>query len=61
MSGKTERIACSGDVALLVFPWTLTGTERGGSATHLEGKAILVLRRQSDGGWLVAVEHPFLT
>lgn len=60
MHGQTTGMVCSGDVALQRFTWTLTGLGPDGSPTEQTGTAVLVFRRQPEGGWLIAVEHPFV-
>lgn len=59
MRGRTTSTACRRDVALTSFEWTLTGTAPDGGPVEHEGTAALVFRRQSAGGWLVAIENPF--
>ena len=44
--------------ALIYSDWTLTGTGPDGPA-QLEGQATVLLRKQSDGTWLLAMDDPF--
>ena len=57
MTGTTTRIVRSGDLALLYFDWTLT--EYAGTHVSAEGTAVVVMRRQDDGKWLVVIDDPF--
>jgi ketosteroid isomerase-like protein len=42
------------NLAMLYSEWTLTA-----NATTLSGKAIQIVRRQSDGTWKIVVDDPF--
>jgi uncharacterized protein (TIGR02246 family) len=44
--------------ALVYSDWTITGTGPDGPA-EMEGQATVLLRKQSDGRWLLAVDDPF--
>jgi len=56
----TTRYAVrSGDMALLSGEWRLSGTGQDGAPLDMGGKTAEVVRRQSDGRWLYAVDHPF--
>ena len=54
----TERIIENGDLALVWSPWTVTGTAADGSTVALAGQAVVVLRRQPDGSWRIAIDNP---
>ena len=56
---RTLYLVEAGDVALASAHWTLHGTAPDGKAVTLEGKSVEVLRRQADGSWLYAIDHPF--
>jgi ketosteroid isomerase-like protein len=49
----------SGDFALVVSDWTLSGKTSSGEALELAGTATDVLRRTKSGGWLYVVDNPF--
>lgn len=49
----------SGDVALFCTRWSLNMTRPDGSAVNAKGRGAVVLRRQPDGVWLIAVENPW--
>lgn len=41
--------------------WRLQGTAQDGTAFDLSGRTADVLRRQPDGGWLMAIDNPYGT
>jgi uncharacterized protein (TIGR02246 family) len=51
----------AGDVALHCTQWLLVLSGSGGEVTRKRGKGAVVLRRQPDGSWLIAVENPWGT
>ena len=51
----------TGDVALYLGRWTLTGADPDGGIVTMDGDSTDVLRRQPDGGWLIAVDNPWGT
>lgn len=51
----TREVLVSGDVALTSNHWVGTG----GQGQTIEGTTAEVLRRQADGRWLMAIDHPF--
>ena len=57
MAGTTTRIVRSGDLALLYFDWTLT--DFASTQVSAEGMAVVVMRRQDNGTWLVIIDDPF--
>jgi uncharacterized protein (TIGR02246 family) len=58
---ETKPAIRSGDLALLHSRWTLSGTGPDGSPINLSGTTADVVRRQSDGTWLVAIDNPWGT
>ena len=46
------------DIALVVNDWTMTGTGPDGSPVRQGGRSADVVRRQTDGTWLVLVDKP---
>jgi uncharacterized protein (TIGR02246 family) len=44
--------------ALSYSVWTIRGTGPDGP-TEMEGQATVVMRKQDDGGWLIAIDDPF--
>lgn len=47
------------DIALLCSKWTLTGADPAGNSVELAGQTADVVRRQSDGTWLVVIDNPW--
>ncbi|MCS0636043.1 nuclear transport factor 2 family protein [Streptomyces sp. LP05-1] len=48
----------AGDVALIGVHFVIDGTDSEGKPMHLEGNCTDVLRRGTDGRWLMAVDRP---
>jgi len=46
-------------VALTRGLWKLNGTGPDGKPVEMTGQSIEVLRQQSNGEWLAAIDHPF--
>jgi len=46
-------------MALYIGRWSLTGTDPAGKAVAMSGESTDVLRRQSDGRWLIALDNPW--
>lgn len=49
----------SADAALVMAKWTLKGTSAEGSPVEMAGQTSDVLRRQSEGNWLIVIDNPF--
>jgi len=47
------------DMAVHLAPWGMTGVAPDGSAIAGGGLSVAVLRRQTDGRWLMVIDHPF--
>ena len=56
-----RQVVTSGDIALSVDQWALTGTGPDEQPIALEGTAVEVLRKQADGRWLYVVDNPWGT
>jgi ketosteroid isomerase-like protein len=52
------RAIQSGDVALLVSSWKLSGEQRG-APYESKGRTADVVRRQPDGSWLYVIDSPY--
>jgi uncharacterized protein (TIGR02246 family) len=52
------EIHTSGDVALAIVDWRLRGTAPDGNKVEHQGRSADVLRRQGDGSWRIAIDHP---
>ena len=55
---KTETIL-AGDIGTNYAKWTLTGTGPDGDPVSMEGVAIDIIRRQSDGSWKMVIDNPW--
>ena len=49
------------EVTLHLSEWTLDGTDAEGKPFRWSGRTCDVLRKQADGGWLVAIDNPWGT
>jgi uncharacterized protein (TIGR02246 family) len=56
---SAEHVIESGDIALYVSRWTLRGVDPSGAAVTMGGESTDILRRQSDGRWLIAIDNPW--
>ena len=61
MTIAARKTIQSGDLAVLRGMWELTGTSPVGQPVALSGKSTEVARRQSNGNWLLVIDHPFGT
>ncbi|MEJ2860137.1 YybH family protein [Actinomycetospora flava] len=55
---RTQRIFERDQEALVYSDYTLSGEDDDGPAS-MEGQAVVLLRRQADGTWLLAFDDPF--
>jgi uncharacterized protein (TIGR02246 family) len=55
---ETVEVLAAEDLALVVNDWSMTGTAPDGTDVRQGGRSADVVRRQSDGRWLVAVDKP---
>jgi len=59
-SSKVVKVVTAGEnIAMVYSDWTMSAHDPPEGKTEVAGKAIEVLRRQSDGTWLVIVDDPF--
>jgi uncharacterized protein (TIGR02246 family) len=61
LEAKVKRIFQTNNLALLITEWSINGTEPDGEPINLTGRGTVVLRRQSDGTWLMVIENPWGT
>lgn len=61
LRGQAQQVVDSGDVVLYCSRWTLTGTAPDGGKVEMAGVSSDVLRRQSDGRWLIVIDNPWGT
>jgi len=57
----SRTIVEAGDLALHCSQWSLQGTDPTGNPVRLTGRTADVLRKQSDGNWLIALDNPWGT
>ena len=55
---KTETIL-AGDIGTNHTKWKLTGTGPDGEPVSMEGVAIDIIRRQTDGTWKMVIDNPW--
>lgn len=58
-TAETYKVIEAGDIALYCSKWSMHGTDPAGNPVHMSGRSSDVLRRQSDGNWLIALDNPF--
>ena len=58
---RREQIIEAGDIALYTSDWVLKGKDPTGKPLEMRGQSSDVLRRRSDGSWLIAVDNPWGT
>ena len=61
LKGQAHQVVEAEDIALYSSKWTLAGTSPEGKPVEMSGISSDVLRRHSDGRWLVAVDNPWGT
>ncbi len=58
MTAETRYYVEAGDVALLSASWQINGSQDG-KPVEVQGTSADLLRRQPEGHWLLAVDHPW--
>lgn len=58
---QAQQVVEAGDVALHCSRWTLTVTSPDGKRVERTGASSDVLRKQSDGRWLILIYNPYGT
>ncbi len=61
LTTTASRVLEAGDLALYLGRWRLTGIAPDGAPVTMGGESADVLRRQSDGCWLIVVDDPWGT
>jgi uncharacterized protein (TIGR02246 family) len=57
---RTAAVIENGDLAVAYSDWSLTGgTDPDGNPVNMEARSTDVMRRQSDGSWLDAIDDPY--
>jgi uncharacterized protein (TIGR02246 family) len=54
-----HEVVSAGDVALHISPWRMTGVGPDGTPIEQTGLSLAVLRRQTDGRWLMVIDQPY--
>ncbi len=61
LRGQAQQMVASDDIILYCSRWTLTGTSPDGGKVEMAGVSSDILRRQSDGQWLIVIDNPWGT
>ena len=61
LTTESCKVVESGDIALYLSRWNLTGKDPQGKEVKLGGTSTDILRRQNDGRWLIALDNPWGT
>src|SRR5260370_39788152 len=56
---EAREVVQTGDLALYLSRWNLRGTGPDGKEGRMHGSSTDVLRRQSDGRWLIVIDNPW--
>jgi ketosteroid isomerase-like protein len=59
LTTEAYQVIQSGDIALYCSKWNLKGVAPDGSAVQMGGTSSDVLRRQTNGKWLITVDNPW--
>ncbi|MBI5437117.1 MAG: DUF4440 domain-containing protein [Nitrosomonadales bacterium] len=59
LTTESYQVVQSGDIALYCSKWNLKGVAPDGSIVQMGGTSSDVLRRQTNGQWLIAVDNPW--
>ena len=55
---RIREVHAAGDLALVIADWSLRGRAPDGTPVTQAGRSADVLRRQADGSFRVAIDHP---
>lgn len=61
ISVRPRHVYRTGDLALLIVDWSITGTAADGRAVDVRGTATDIARRGADGHWRYVVDNPWGT
>jgi ketosteroid isomerase-like protein len=53
LEAKVKRVLQANDLTLLITEMSINGTKPDGKSINLTGRGTVILRRQSDGNWLM--------
>jgi len=59
LRSEAQQVIECGNLALHLSRWSLRGTDPAGKAVTMGGQSTNILRRQSDGRWLIALDNPW--
>ncbi|MGS2811122.1 YybH family protein [Nocardia sp. MW-W600-9] len=54
-----HEVMISGDTAVHIAPWTMSGTAPDGIPIAESGLSVATLRLQGDGSWKIMLDNPF--
>ena len=54
-----HEVFVSGDLAIHIAPWKMTGELPDGQEIGDTGLSIAVLRRQANGEWRIVIDNPY--
>ena len=61
LEARVNRVVQASDLALLITEWSINGNKPDGKPINITGRGTVVLRRQSNGTWLMVIENPWGT
>ncbi len=53
-----HEVFATGETAIHIAPWSMTGTAPDGTQIEQSGLSVAVLRRQADNRWLIIIDNP---
>ncbi|MGC4994545.1 YybH family protein [Nocardia salmonicida] len=54
-----HEVMITGDIAVHIAPWTMSGTAPDGTAIAQSGLSVATLRHQADDSWKIVLDNPF--
>lgn len=54
-----HEVFLSGDLAVHIGPWSITGKDPQGESVEQSGLSVAVLRRQPGGTWKLVIDNPY--
>jgi uncharacterized protein (TIGR02246 family) len=55
----SQDLIQAGDIALHSYTWKMSGKAPDGNPVAQSGFSVVVLRKQTDGRWLMVIDNPF--
>ena len=59
LRSSAYNVVETGDLALYIGRWSLTGSDPSGKPIQMSGESTDILRRAPDGRWLIALDNPW--